>query len=111
MMAAPLATIATAHAATAAGGHNNTAALPLSAPPPVDGEVHARLASIAGHPAIDKLEMTGAEVWCIPAPRLTAWKGAAKAAGVKVERIDGRRGGMLLQAAPTSPGWAATATL
>lgn len=102
ILAALLATLATAGSASAAGGRNNTAAFLLSAPPPDGGEVHARLARVAGRAAVERLEMTGAEVWRIPAPRITAWKAAAKAAGVKVERIDGRRGGMMLQAIPGS---------
>ena len=41
---------------TKSGGRNNTAAFLLSAPPPGGGEIHARLARVAGRPAIEKLE-------------------------------------------------------
>lgn len=66
------------------------------------GAVYAQLKTIAGQPEIERLEMTGAEVWRIPATRISALTAAAKAAKVAVERIDRRRMGSMLRQLPKS---------
>ena len=88
-------------AASAAGGRDNTAVLMLGRLPQQGSAAYARLQRIAGQPGIERLEMTGAEVWRIPSTRITAFTTAARSLDVTVLRVD-RRPGSVLRPLPTS---------
>ena len=82
--------------ALAAGGRNNTVEFILDRLPHHASDGYEQLRRIAGQPQIDRLEMTGAEVWRIPATRLTAFSAAAKSLDVTVQRIERRRASAVL---------------
>ena len=89
-------------ATLAAGGRDRIAELMLGQLPERGSAAYSRLQRIAGRPQIKQLDMTRAEVWRIPATRLSAFSAAATSLDVTVERIDRRRMGAVLRMLPKS---------
>ncbi len=99
VMALALAPIASAIDAAPQGG---TQGLILSHLPATDSAAYRELRRIADDPSGERLEMTGAEMWRVPAVRVDALTAAAAEHGVTVMRIDAGAAA-LMPMSPSTP--------